>query len=102
MNFLPLFGSSCALSGHSRLSQIIRLTSLAAAVFVADDSCLEAGIVGRQRVATGLNAPMFTTFAPGDSTRLFIAERGSGSDGQNATAAIRVLHLTTGLIVPTP
>ena len=102
MNFLPLFGSSCALSGHTRLSQIVRLTSLAAAVFVADDSSVEAGIVGRQRVATGLNAPMFTTFAPGDSTRLFIAERGTPGDSSSASASIRILNLETGTIEPNP
>jgi glucose/arabinose dehydrogenase len=52
-----------------------------------------AGLLGLERVATGLSAPMFVTHAPGDSSRLFIAQRGG---------AIRILNLNTGVLQPTP
>lgn len=71
-------------------------------VVVAGSTLADAALVGRTRVATGLSAPMFTTFAPGDPTRLFIAERGSPSNSSNATANIRILNLTTGLLESTP
>ena len=61
-----------------------------------------AGLVRQERVATGLSAPMFTTFAPGDSTRLFIAERGGPANSSSASASIRILNLTTGALEPTP
>jgi glucose/arabinose dehydrogenase len=53
----------------------------------------QAGIMGMQRVASGLAAPIFVTHAPGDTSRLFIAQRG----GQ-----IRVLDLNTGVLQTTP
>jgi glucose/arabinose dehydrogenase len=53
----------------------------------------QAVITGMQSVATGLNAPIFVTHAPGDFSRLFIAERGG---------AIRILNLMTGVLQPTP
>lgn len=102
MKFLPFLQSGCALRDQPAgrwLSTASLLASLAGVGGLANDA--EAGIVGRKRVATGLNAPMFATFAPGDSTRLFIAERGSGSS-TNATAAIRILNLQSGLLEPTP
>lgn len=102
MDFLPFLRSGCAPRAHC-FNVSVRLCSfLTVALASVFPSTLQAGLAGRQRVATGLNAPMFATFAPGDSTRLFIAERGSGSDSQNATAAIRILNLTTGLLEPTP
>jgi glucose/arabinose dehydrogenase len=52
-----------------------------------------ADIRGLERVASDLSAPIFATHAPGDATRLFIAELGGG---------IRILDLTTGLLRPTP
>jgi glucose/arabinose dehydrogenase len=69
---------------------------------IAATPTAHAGIVGRQRVATGLSAPMFATFAPGDSTRLFIAERGAPGNSSSAAAAIRILDLTTGVLQSTP
>jgi hypothetical protein len=47
---------------------------------------------------------MFTAHAPGDPTRLFIAERGTPIDGDkgNSTANIRILNLTTGLLESEP
>src|ERR1043165_8730315 len=53
----------------------------------------DAAISGLTRVATGVSAPIFMTYAPGDSSRLFIAERGGG---------IRILNLVTGALEPTP
>src|SRR6187455_2748851 len=50
-------------------------------------------ITGMQSVATGLSSPIFVTHAPGDSSRLFIAERGG---------TIRILNLQTGVLQATP
>jgi glucose/arabinose dehydrogenase len=63
---------------------------------------LHAGLAGLQRVTAGLNAPMFTTFAPGDPNHLYVAERGSPNPSTNATALIRVLDLQTGTLESTP
>src|SRR5262245_17524173 len=52
-----------------------------------------AAITTLTRAASGLNSPMFITAAPGDPTRLFIAERGG---------AIKILDLTTGTVLATP
>ena len=54
---------------------------------------LRADILGLQRVASGLNNPIYVTHAPGDASRLFIVERGGG---------IRVLHLSSGVLEVTP
>ncbi len=54
---------------------------------------IPAAVQGLDRVASGLANPMFVTHAPGDSSRLFIAQRG----GQ-----IRILDLTTGVLQITP
>src|SRR5690349_2425740 len=51
----------------------------------------QSAIDGLELVASGLNSPMFVTYAPGDANRLFIAER---------SGAIRTLNLTTGAISP--
>ncbi|MBL9164575.1 MAG: PQQ-dependent sugar dehydrogenase [Planctomycetaceae bacterium] len=45
---------------------------------------------------------MFATFAPGDSTRLFIAERGGPTNSASASAAIKILDLATGVLQSTP
>jgi len=50
-----------------------------------------------QLVGSGLSAPVFATFAPGDTSRLFVAEQGSGG-----TAAIKILDLATNSVLPTP
>ena len=80
------------------------LWALAALVVVVGTSVrtAHAAFTGRQRVATGLNAPMFVTYVPGDPTRLFIAERPGSPTGTNVTANIRILNLTTGTLEPTP
>jgi glucose/arabinose dehydrogenase len=61
-----------------------------------------AAISGLQRVASGLTSPIFVTHAPGDRSRLFIAERGSPGESVNATAAIKILDLNTGSVLATP
>ncbi|BBO32347.1 PQQ-dependent sugar dehydrogenase [Lacipirellula parvula] len=102
MKFLSFLQPGCALKNQPApkwLQAAPLVATLAGIGGLATEA--DAGIVGRKRVATGLNAPMFATFAPGDSTRLFIAERGAGT-ASNATAAIRVLNLQTGLLEPTP
>lgn len=45
------------------------------------------------QVATGLSSPIYATSAPGDPTRLFIAEQGGN---------IRILNLSTGTLNATP
>jgi glucose/arabinose dehydrogenase len=52
-----------------------------------------ANVQGLTRVASGLSAPIFVTHAPGDSSRLFIVERGG---------AIKILNLSTGSVLTTP
>ena len=54
---------------------------------------VHAGVSGLTRVASGISNPIFVTHAPGDRSRLFIAER---------TGAIRILNLQTGLLEATP
>jgi glucose/arabinose dehydrogenase len=62
-----------------------------------------AGIAGLERVASGLGStPMFVTHAPGDTDRLFIAERGAPFNNANSTARVRILDLNTGVLDPTP
>ncbi len=61
-----------------------------------------AGILGLQRVATGLNSPMFATHAPGDPNRLYIVERGTPPGSSASNASIRILDLTTGTMIGTP
>lgn len=50
-----------------------------------------------QRVANGLSDPLYGTFAPGDSSRLFVVEQGSGG-----TARIKILDLNTNSVLGTP
>jgi glucose/arabinose dehydrogenase len=64
-----------------------------ALLVVFGSTSLHAAITGLERVAPGLSAPMFATYAPGDSTRLFIGER---------SGAIRVLNLMSGQLESTP
>ncbi len=49
--------------------------------------------VGLERVASGLNRPVYVTHAPGDENRLFIVEKGG---------AIKIMNVTTGEINATP
>ena len=72
---------------HLSLGALFGLALLAAAPLAHGD------IEGRTRVASGLNNPIFVTHAPGDSSRLFIAQRGG---------AVRILDLDTGAVLPTP
>jgi glucose/arabinose dehydrogenase len=64
----------------------------AAAVCAPRLACAAIASPGLQRVASGLSAPIFVTHAPGDRSRLFIAQRGG---------AIRILDLNTGTVLPT-
>ena len=98
MYFLPFLRSGCALCAHYFQASACLAVTLAC----VSPASLQAGLAGRQRVATGLNAPMFTTFAPGDLTRLFIAERGTPNDSSAASASIKILDLTTGVLQATP
>jgi glucose/arabinose dehydrogenase len=110
MSFLQSHRSNCAqAAARTRYASplLVARTLLVALTFAAFGGAVfgpnaDAGLVGRQRVATGLNAPMFTTFAPGDPTRLFIAERGTPANSSSASASIKILNLTTGVLEPTP
>jgi glucose/arabinose dehydrogenase len=62
----------------------------------------QAAIAGKQLVVSGLDAPMFTAFAPGDPTHMYIAQRSSPGGSASATALIRILDLQTGVLAPTP
>ena len=66
---------------------------LAALFLLICNRSSQAAIAGLQRVASGLAAPIFVTHAPGDPSRLFIAQRGG---------AIRVLNLGTGVLEAAP
>ncbi|WP_428304959.1 PQQ-dependent sugar dehydrogenase [Lacipirellula sp.] len=103
MNQRPLTLSARAPSGRRRFALPSYASSLLA---IATASCCtnaaDAGVVGRELVAQGLNWPMYATFAPGDSQRLFVIERGSPEWSENATAAIRVIDLATGQLQETP
>ena len=50
-------------------------------------------VEGLTRVASGLSAPIFVTHAPGDASRLFIAQRGG---------SVRILDLNSGSLLATP
>lgn len=52
-----------------------------------------AAISGTTRVAAGLSAPTFATFAPGDKNHLFVLEKGG---------AIKVVDLPTNSVLATP
>src|SRR5689334_15666460 len=59
----------------------------------ATTSSAFAAISGTTRVATGLNSPVFATFAPGDNNHLFVVQKGG---------VIKVLDLTTKTVLATP
>jgi glucose/arabinose dehydrogenase len=69
------------------------VTGLALAVGAATSGNATAAISGMTPVATGLTNPIFVTHAPGDRTRLYIAQR---------NGVIRILNLTTGSLEATP
>ncbi|MBD1912742.1 MULTISPECIES: PQQ-dependent sugar dehydrogenase [unclassified Leptolyngbya] len=49
--------------------------------------------ISSDRIASGLEQPLYVTSPPGDSQRLFIVER---------TGSIKILNLQTGTVLPTP
>ncbi len=51
-------------------------------------------VVGTERVAAGLDSPLFVTAPPGDQDRLFILEKASGQ--------VKILNLADGSINPSP
>src|SRR4051812_44101494 len=53
----------------------------------------DAAISGTTRVASGLAAPEFATFAPGDPNHLFVVQQGG---------VIKVVDLSTKTVLPTP
>jgi glucose/arabinose dehydrogenase len=85
--------TACAPS-LSRSTRIrLAVIALVAAWIAGSAAPATAALMGLQRVASGLSAPIFITHAPGDTSRLFIAQRGG---------AIRILNLNTGALEATP
>ncbi|MCA9230505.1 MAG: PQQ-dependent sugar dehydrogenase [Planctomycetales bacterium] len=82
----------------SRLSLLSR--SLSLALLIGIGSAVNAQNIPAERVATGLEIPVFATYAPGDPTRLFIVEQRTGADSD--TGRIQILDLTTGTLNVTP
>src|SRR3954447_20247076 len=74
---------------------------LAGLFLLASQRDATAALSGLTRVASGLSNPIFATYAPGDRSRLFIVERGSGTS-TNATATVKILNLNTGVVNTTP
>jgi glucose/arabinose dehydrogenase len=70
-----------------------RVVGFVGFVLLAWTTFASAAVEGLERVASGLSAPIFVTHAPGDTSRLFIAQRG----GQ-----IRILDLATGALQAAP
>src|SRR5215203_3627124 len=62
-------------------------------ILLACASPSDAALQGITRVASGLSAPIYATYAPGDASRLFIVQRGG---------AIRILNLATRTLETTP
>jgi glucose/arabinose dehydrogenase len=71
----------------------LKIGGMAALAVGLSTTAAPAAITGLQRVASGVGAPIFVTHAPGDTSRLFIAERGG---------AVRILDLNTGALLATP
>lgn len=78
------------------------LAILAILFFLVGGESARGAVSGLKLVASGVTAPVYVTHAPGDRDRLFIVEKGSHFDDENATASIRILNLNTGLLEPTP
>ncbi len=95
-------GAVCRWGTSAGLSRVFAVLFAASLAVLLGAQPVHAGLAGLQRVTAELNAPMFTTFAPGDPNHLYIAERGSPNPSTNATALIRVLDLQTGTLESTP
>ncbi len=68
----------------------VTLTRLIVCAFPLLFGVARAELAGSTRIATGLSNPIVITHAPGDSSRLFIGERGG---------SIRVFDLTSGTLL---
>jgi glucose/arabinose dehydrogenase len=71
------------------------LSVLLAPLFLHAQSTHEA--LRLERVTAGLSNPVFVTHAPGDETRLFVVEQGTGT-----TARVRIVERESGVIAATP
>lgn len=69
---------------------VLTISLCALALFQSQAFC---AISGTTRVATGLSAPVYATYAPGDPNHLFVLEKGGN---------IRVVDLTTKSVLATP
>ncbi len=81
------------MTARRRVLRAIATASASMLLFVLSASSVSAGVNGLERVAAGLNNPMYVTHAPGDTGRLFIVEKGG---------TIRILDVTLGTINGTP
>ena len=63
------------------------------AIVVVGSNPALAALGGIQRVANGLSAPIYATYAPGDQSRLFVVERGG---------AIKIVDLASNSVLAAP
>lgn len=71
--------------------------ALGAGLLSTPTATAQKAAITTQRIASGLSAPLFVTYAPLDRRRLFILEQGSGG-----TARIKIFSRVTNTILPTP
>jgi glucose/arabinose dehydrogenase len=72
---------------------VLRHACFAALIAAFTTQTVTAAISGTTRVAAGLSAPTFATFAPGDKNHLFVLEKGG---------SIKVVDLTSNSVLATP
>ena len=73
-------------------TEVVYAVAAFAAGLIVVSARVEAAKMTTERVASGLNRPVFVTAPPGDEDRLFIVEQ---------RGVIKILDLTTGTVLPT-
>jgi glucose/arabinose dehydrogenase len=82
----------CALAYGLRTWHKLALVAVAV-LAIGQNPAARGALSAQQLVASGLTEPVFATHAPGDRTRLFIAQR---------NGVVRILNLNTGTLETTP
>ena len=80
-----------------RVPLVALSAALLACAAVAIPSTANAQSLRTSRIATGLTRPLFVTHAPGDTSRIFIVEQGSGG-----SARIKIYKPATGTVNASP